>query len=66
MDDYEFGQHMFPSLTTIRVPAARIGIRAVEYLLAVLSGKPAAWSEEIDVELVERQSSGPAPRRRRQ
>ena len=64
-DDIELAAEVSPSLTTVRIPTAQIGARAGERLLARLAGKRVAKSEEVPVELVLRESTGPAPRRAR-
>lgn len=55
-----------PQLTTIQVPDREMGARAVERLLAMIID--GAWPERpllLDLSLVERESSGPPPARRR-
>lgn len=61
-DDLEYASQIIPSLTTIRVPAEDIGLRAAELLLARLSGKPSPTVVPIEVSLVVRESSGPVRR----
>lgn len=58
-DDLEFAGQIVPALTTVHVPAEEIGLRAAEYLLARISGHPAAITTEVPVSLIVRESSGP-------
>lgn len=58
-DNIEIAAHLSPGLTTIRQPRTLIGERAAEVLLRLIeSGQSEGYSEVIDVELVERGSSG--------
>ncbi|MBO0609302.1 LacI family DNA-binding transcriptional regulator [Myceligenerans salitolerans] len=63
-DDVPLATLVTPALTTVRVPLDRLGGRAVDLLLARLSGAttPAAGAR-LPVELVVRGSAGPAPAR---
>ncbi|MFJ4781394.1 LacI family DNA-binding transcriptional regulator [Streptomyces sp. NPDC088762] len=59
-DDLALATAVEPELTTVRLPAERIGEQGMTALLAVLDGTP--WTApDIPVELVVRDSSGPAP-----
>jgi LacI family transcriptional regulator, galactose operon repressor len=58
-DDLDFAAHLRPALTTVRVPAAEMGKRAAEYLMARLDGKPHAAHYPLDTSLILRQSTAP-------
>ncbi|MFD9304866.1 LacI family DNA-binding transcriptional regulator [Streptomyces sp. NPDC060048] len=59
-DDLALATAVEPELTTVRLPAERVGEQGMTALLAVLEGIP--WTaEDIPVELVVRDSTGPAP-----
>ncbi|MEJ8570623.1 LacI family DNA-binding transcriptional regulator [Microbaculum marinum] len=58
-DDLEFSSQIKPALTTIHVPAAEIGVRAAEYLLAKIAGRPAPVTTTVSVSLIVRESSSP-------
>ncbi|MFJ6796257.1 LacI family DNA-binding transcriptional regulator [Streptomyces sp. NPDC091268] len=61
-DDLALATAVEPELTTVRLPAERVGEQGMAALLAVLEGTP--WTApELPVELVVRGSSGPAPGR---
>ena len=60
-NDFDFSSWVRPSLTTVRVPAAAMGHRAVELLLADDRGVLPDVSA-FPVELVVRESSGPVSR----
>jgi DNA-binding LacI/PurR family transcriptional regulator len=61
-DDIDVAATTIPPLTTIRQPLRQVGERAVEILLAVISGeRPAGSSEILPHELVIRASVGPVP-----
>lgn len=63
-DNIEIAQHLSPPLTTIRQPRMKIGVRAAEILLGMIdTDSRDGPSEVIDVEFVERGSSGPLPGR---
>jgi LacI family transcriptional regulator len=58
--DFDFSEWVRPSLTTVRIPAAAMGRRAVEVLIEAQAGS----IPDVPVfpaELVVRESSGPAP-----
>ncbi|WP_435970988.1 LacI family DNA-binding transcriptional regulator [Streptomyces sp. Qhu_M48] len=59
-DDLALATAVEPELTTVALPAERIGERGMAALLAVLAGEP-AQPDELPVSLVPRGSSGPAP-----
>jgi LacI family transcriptional regulator len=60
-DGLELGQHTSPGLTTVDVHCAEIGSRTAEVLLNRLSGRPVPKATRIELDLVVRGSSGPAP-----
>lgn len=59
-DDLALAMAVEPELTTVRLPAERIGERGMAALLAVLGGRPPE-AGDLPVTLVPRGSSGPAP-----
>ena len=60
-DDVEFAGHITPSLTTVNVPVEDMGTRAADFLIAQLSGQSPPRHVRIQVNLVVRESTGPAP-----
>lgn len=60
-DDLEMARHLKPALTTVRVPTEAMWTLAVERLLAALRHEPVPEQTEVEVALVVRASSGPAP-----
>ncbi|MFD9409548.1 LacI family DNA-binding transcriptional regulator [Streptomyces sp. NPDC059989] len=59
-DDLALATAVEPELTTVRLPAERVGEQGMTALLAVLDGS--SWTApDIPVRLVVRDSSGPAP-----
>lgn len=61
-DDIELAAQFEPALTTIRVPDRDIGVLAAEYLLDRIAGKDRECPPMLDVSIIERESTGPAPR----
>jgi LacI family transcriptional regulator len=60
---YLNADNMFPTMSTTRSSIRQAGARVAELTLQVLAGKPAEQINELwPVELVLRESSGPAPR----
>ncbi|HEX6471323.1 MAG TPA: LacI family DNA-binding transcriptional regulator [Streptosporangiaceae bacterium] len=58
-DDMPFAEHLTPALSTVRVPLATTGERAVELLLQCIAGTPVSAEPLIlPVELVNRDSCG--------
>src|SRR6185503_18328738 len=53
-------EHFRVPLTTIRQPKFRLGAAAMELMLKLLRGEPAA-TKRLPAEIIVRQSSGPAP-----
>lgn len=60
-DDLNIVSHVAPGLTTIRIPAAEMGRRAADHLVGALRGRAGLPVTELDVELILRGSTGPAP-----
>jgi LacI family transcriptional regulator, galactose operon repressor len=58
-DDLEFAAHLRPPLTTVRVPAAEMGRRAGEFLLAHIGGDPHAAHYPLETNLILRRSAAP-------
>lgn len=59
-DDLALATAVEPELTTVRLPAERVGEHGMAALLAVLEGTP--WTApDLPVHLVVRDSTGPAP-----
>ena len=64
-DDLELSRHWRPALTTVHVPTERMWALTAEHLLARLDGRlDAPVQQELEVELVVRESTGRPPRRR--
>ena len=61
--DLDLASHLQPPLTTVHVPADEMWRSAADLVLALLRGEPAAPPAEVQVSLVVRGSTGPAPRR---
>ena len=62
-DNLEFSTHSNPPLTTIDVPAEEMGIAAAEHVLRRLDGQSVTLHNPVEVELILRASSAPAPSR---
>jgi LacI family transcriptional regulator len=60
--DAEFARRTVPALTTVRIPATRLGFRLAEGLLACLEQQGAPLIFDTPVKLVVRESTGPAAR----
>lgn len=61
-DDIRLARYIQPSLTTVRFPRHRIGVRAVESLIELISGEPEGAGEELlETELIVRSSCGCKP-----
>ncbi|GJE61122.1 LacI family DNA-binding transcriptional regulator [Methylobacterium trifolii] len=62
IDNLEIASHVAPSLTTVNLPTAELGLEIAEHLLARLRGEFRARHTEMAIALVERSSSGPLVR----
>lgn len=60
-DDLEMARHLQPALTTVRVSTKAMWSTAADRLVAAIRGESLQRSTQIDVALVVRQSTGPAP-----
>ena len=61
-DDIPFARYLVPPLSTVRVPLAETGERAVEVLLRVIAGQPVPEKPSLlPVELIVRESCGGTP-----
>ncbi|MFY1696131.1 MULTISPECIES: LacI family DNA-binding transcriptional regulator [unclassified Solwaraspora] len=60
-DDMPVARDVTPALTTVRLPLAEMGARAMTMALQVSGGPRAAMIEEVGAELVRRDSAGPPP-----
>ncbi len=61
-DDSVMSGHIPPGLTTMHVPTAEMGQLAADYLVNCIEGRPVRAKTRVEVRLVVRGSSGPAPR----
>jgi LacI family transcriptional regulator len=60
-DDIPFAEYLTPSLSTVRIPLAETGVRAVELLLRVIGGEQVPEKTPLlPVELIVRGSCGAA------
>jgi LacI family transcriptional regulator len=59
-DDLEMARHLQPALTTVRVPTELMWFTAVDRLIGALRGEDVQRRTEIAVELIIRESTGPA------
>ncbi|MFP5406254.1 MAG: substrate-binding domain-containing protein, partial [Gammaproteobacteria bacterium] len=60
-NDNEFAPFLHPPLTTVRLPIAAIGEQAARYLIARLAGEQQPVPGPLALELIVRDSTGPAP-----
>ena len=58
-DDLDFAAELRPSLTTVRIPAEKIGTSTAEYLLAKIQNTPVSRTVEVPANLIVRDSTGP-------
>jgi LacI family transcriptional regulator len=65
INDTDFAAHLTPPLTTVRLPADEIGLRAGEYLLGQIAGLPVPSSTPVQISLMVRASTARAPGRSR-
>ena len=62
-DDLEMARHIQPALTTLHVPTPTMWQAVADRLIAALAQRPVPAATEVEVELVVRESTGPAPHR---
>lgn len=60
-DDLELARHIQPGLTTMHVPTEQMWHAVADRLIAALEHLPIRAATEVEVELVVRESTGPAP-----
>jgi LacI family transcriptional regulator len=60
-NDADYAAFLRPSLTTVRMQSAEIGLAAADHLLARMAGQPAMRVTELDAELIIRGSTAPPP-----
>jgi LacI family transcriptional regulator len=60
-DDLEMARHIRPALTTLHVPTERMWKTAADRLVEALEQRPVPRATEVEVDLVVRESTGPAP-----
>lgn len=65
INDAEFAAHLTPPLTTVRLAADVVGLRAAEYLLACITHQAVVQTTSVPFSLIVRASTGPPPSRRR-
>ncbi len=61
-DNLEIAAYTDPPLSTLNVPAFEMGRESAEFIIRTEPGKPIVRKVELEVELVERETTGPAPR----
>ncbi len=61
-DDLEMARHMQPALTTVHVPTEQMWHIVADRIIAALAKSPLREVTQVEVELVVRASTGPAPR----
>jgi LacI family transcriptional regulator len=62
-DDLEMSRHIQPALTTVHVPTQQMWQTVADRLIAAIEKLPVPLATEVKVELVVRESTGPAPRK---
>jgi LacI family transcriptional regulator len=60
-DDTDMSAHLDPPLTTIRVPARRMGEEIAKYIVAYLANGTAECPPPMEAELIVRRSTAPPP-----
>ena len=60
-DDLEMARHVSPALTTLHVPTQQLWHAVADRVIAALEQAPVPAATEVEVELVVRESTGPAP-----
>jgi LacI family transcriptional regulator len=60
-DNLEIAAYTEPALSTLNVPAYEMGVEAANFIAAGGPGRPAVKRVELEVQLVERQTTAPAP-----
>ncbi len=60
-DDLEMARHIRPALTTLHVPTQHMWQAVADRIVAALEQSPVQMVTEVEVELVVRESTGPAP-----
>lgn len=58
-DDLDLASHLLPSLTTMRVPATEMGLRAADYLIARVAGGAVPDRIELEPSLIVRGTTAP-------
>lgn len=61
-DDIPLARQISPTLTTVHVPAAELGRRAADFIVAQRSGASALQATSLALDLVARESHAPPPR----
>ncbi len=62
-DDLEMARHIQPALTTLHVPTEDMWKTVADRLIAAIEKRPVQMATEVEVELIVRESTGPAPGR---
>ena len=60
-DDLDWASQLPPGLTTMALPAWEIGQLAADHLIDSIAGQTVTHSTEVEVRLILRGSTGPAP-----
>ena len=60
-DDLDWASQLPPGLTTMALPAREVGQMAADYLIDSLTGMTMPHAVEVEVKLILRGSTGPAP-----
>ena len=58
-DNLEFAPHLTPPLTTIEVPAEKMGERAADFLVRQLAGRRSLEFIELEANLILRSTTSP-------